>query len=47
MRESLKIFKALLDETGLKMVELLLNGEKFVSEIVPFTKKANQLFQFN
>ena len=39
MRESLKIFKALRDETRLKIVELLLNGEKCVCEIVPFTKR--------
>jgi len=39
MRESLKIFKALCDETRLKIVELLLNGEKCVCEIVPFTKR--------
>jgi len=40
MRESLKIFKALCDETRLKIVEFLLNGEKCVCEIVPFTKRA-------
>ena len=39
MRESLKIFKALCDETRLKIVEFLLNGEKCVCEIVPFTKR--------
>ncbi|RLG30861.1 ArsR family transcriptional regulator [Methanosarcinales archaeon] len=39
MRESLKIFKALCDETRLKIVELLLNGEKCVCEIIPFTKR--------
>ncbi|MCD6576309.1 MAG: winged helix-turn-helix transcriptional regulator [Nanoarchaeota archaeon] len=39
MRELLKIFKALCDETRLKIVELLLNGEKCVCEIVPFTKR--------
>ena len=39
MRESLKIFKALCDETRLKIVESLLNGEKCVCEIVPFTKR--------
>jgi len=33
MRESLKIFKALSDETRLKIVELLLDGEKCVCEI--------------
>ncbi|RME52710.1 ArsR family transcriptional regulator [Candidatus Woesearchaeota archaeon] len=39
MKESLKIFKALCDETRLKIVEGLLNGEKCVCEIVPFTKR--------
>jgi len=39
MKESLKIFKALCDETRLKIVEFLLNGEKCVCEIVPFTKR--------
>jgi len=39
MKESLKIFKALCDETRLKIVEFLLNREKCVCEIVPFTKR--------
>ena len=39
MKESLKIFKALCDETRLKIVESLLNGEKCVCEIIPFTKR--------
>ena len=39
MKESLKIFKALCDETRLKIVEALLNGEKCVCEIVPFAKR--------
>ncbi|HDD46000.1 MAG TPA: ArsR family transcriptional regulator, partial [Candidatus Aenigmarchaeota archaeon] len=39
MKESLKIFKALCDETRLKIVEFLLNGERCVCEIVPFTKR--------
>ena len=39
MRESLKIFKALCDETRLKIVEFLLNGEKCVCEIVPYMKR--------
>jgi len=39
MNEALKIFKALCDETRLKIVECLLNGEKCVCEIVPFTKR--------
>ncbi|RLI92267.1 MAG: hypothetical protein DRO95_02715 [Candidatus Altiarchaeales archaeon] len=40
MRESLRIFKALSDETRLKIVEFLLNGEKCVCEIVPFTERS-------
>ena len=39
MRESLKIFKALCDETRLGIVEFLLGGEKRVCEIVPRTKR--------
>ncbi len=39
MKESLKIFKALCDETRLKIVEFLLDGEKCVCEIVPFAKR--------
>ncbi len=39
MRESTKIFKALCDETRLKIIESLLDGEKCVCEIVPFTKR--------
>jgi len=39
MKESLKIFKALCDETRLKIVEFLINGEKCVCEIVPYTKR--------
>ncbi|MHA1506623.1 MAG: metalloregulator ArsR/SmtB family transcription factor [Candidatus Asgardarchaeia archaeon] len=39
MRELLKIFKALSDETRLKIVELLLNGEKCVCEIVRHTDR--------
>jgi len=39
MRESLKVYKALCDETRLKIVEFLLNGEKCVCEIVPVTKR--------
>jgi len=39
MKESLKIFKALCNETRLKIVEFLLNGEKCVCEIIPFTKR--------
>ena len=38
MNEKLKIFKALSDETRLKIVELLIReGGKCVYEIVPFT----------
>ena len=39
MKESLKIFKALSDETRLKIVEFLLDGEKCVCKIVPHTKR--------
>jgi len=39
MKESLKIFKALCDETRLKIVEFLLDGEKCVCKIVPHTKR--------
>ena len=35
----MRIFKALSDETRLKIVESLLNGEKCVCEIIPFTKR--------
>ena len=40
MKESLKIFKALCDETRLKIVEFLLKGERCVCEIVPFSKRS-------
>jgi len=39
MEESQKIFKALCDETRLKIIELLLSGERCVCEIIPFTKR--------
>jgi len=39
MKEALKIFKALCDDTRLKIVEFLLSGEKCVCEIVPFTER--------
>jgi len=39
MKDLLKIFKALGDETRLKIVELLLGGEKCVCEIVPYIKR--------
>ncbi len=35
MKESLKIFKALCDETRLRIVELLLEQERCVCELVP------------
>jgi len=35
----LNLFKALSDETRLKIVKLLLKGEKCVCDIVPFTKR--------
>ncbi len=40
MKEALKIFKALCDETRLKIVEFLLDGEKCVCEIVSFVNKS-------
>ena len=40
MKEQLKIFKALADETRLKIVQFLLDEEKCVCEITPFTKRA-------
>ncbi len=39
MKGPLKIFKALSDETRLKIVEALLKGEKCVCQIVPLTKR--------
>lgn len=39
MKEILKILKALSDETRLKIVEFLLDGEKCVCKIVPHTKR--------
>ncbi|HHF52916.1 MAG TPA: ArsR family transcriptional regulator, partial [candidate division WOR-3 bacterium] len=36
MREELRIFKALCNEVRLKIVEALLDGEKSVSEIIPY-----------
>jgi len=39
MKEELKILKALADETRLKIVKFLLNGEKCVCEIFPFVKR--------
>ncbi len=40
MKNSLKIFKALCDETRLKIVGFLLGGEKCVCEIIPKVKRA-------
>jgi DNA-binding transcriptional ArsR family regulator len=39
VKESLKILKALSDETRLKIVEFLLDGEKCVCEIFPYVKR--------
>jgi ArsR family transcriptional regulator len=39
MRSELKILKALSDETRLKIVEFLLDGEKCVCEIFPHVKR--------
>ena len=39
MAESLKILKALSDETRFKIVTFLLNGEKCVCEIFPHVKR--------
>ncbi len=39
MRNELKILKALADETRLKIVEFLLDGEKCVCEIFPHVKR--------
>lgn len=38
-KELLKIFKALSNETRLKIVKLLLDGEKCVCQIVPHTNR--------
>lgn len=40
MKDSLRIFKALSDETRLRIVEFLLKGERCVCEIIPHTKRA-------
>lgn len=39
MKETLKILKALADETRLKILEFLLDGEKCVCEISPYVKR--------
>ena len=40
MKKELKIFKALSDETRLKIIKFLLGGERCVCEIIPHTKRA-------
>jgi len=39
MKRGIEIFKALSDETRLKIVEFLLDGEKCVCEIFPHVKR--------
>ena len=39
MKEAVKILKALSDETRLKILEFLLNGEKCVCQIFPHVKR--------
>jgi len=39
MKESLKILKGLSDETRLKILEFLLDGEKCVCEIMPYVNR--------
>jgi ArsR family transcriptional regulator len=39
MKDQLNLFKALGDETRLKIVEFLLDGEKCVCEIFPHVKR--------
>ena len=39
MKKELQILKALSDETRLKIVEYLLDGEKYVCEIFPHVKR--------
>jgi len=39
MKKSLRILKALSDDTRLKIVKFLLDGEKCVCEIIPHTKR--------
>jgi len=38
-KETIKILKALSDETRLRIVKYLLNGEKCVCEIFPYVKR--------
>jgi len=40
IKNEIKIFKALADDTRLKIVEFLKEGEKCVCEIIPMTKKS-------
>ncbi|BBE31451.1 transcriptional regulator [Tepiditoga spiralis] len=40
MNEELKIFKALADETRLKIIKILLKGEHCVCKIVPHTNRS-------
>lgn len=39
MKRDLQLFKALSDETRYKILELLLEGEKCVCEIIPYTER--------
>jgi len=39
MKKELQIFKALADETRLKIIERLLDGKKCVCEIFPYVKR--------
>lgn len=39
MKDALKLFKALSDETRLKIVFLLLDGERCVCEIIPHVQR--------
>jgi DNA-binding transcriptional ArsR family regulator len=40
MKKTLNVLKALSDETRLRIVEFLLDGEKCVCEIFPYVKRA-------
>ncbi len=40
MEQELRIFKALSDETRLKIIRFLLDGERCVCEIIPHTGRA-------
>lgn len=46
-KEDLNLFKALSDETRLKIVLALLDGEKAAMEIVPYTGKAQPTVSLN